>query len=362
MQEKLVIYLHAQDIANPSWATGAYTHQGEAESLAQAAIDREVVVIVPAEDVVLMATTLPKMSRSRLAQAIPYALEEQLTAEVEELHFASGGFQADGTIPVAVVAHEKMQQWLSLLQSWHVSPNGIVPATLALPPESVMRHTVTVVRTGAYSGFACDQSNAAELLAGMQLTDVTLEDVLNRIAKNSNVPPMLNLLQGKYAAKQSKFPAFPKLKLGWKVAAYLAAAWVSLLFLYPAVSYGLLQYKLHSINSQIAVIYKHHFPQATAVVAPKTRMQDKLQALSTQTGENHLFLLMAYLGKGMTEATGVKLKRLDFQDSRLVVDVTAVTPEDFSTFSSYLSRQGLEVKQRNATLTNGRVSATLQVE
>ena len=64
--------------------------KGDAAALAEAALDRINIVIVPSEDVLVTTVTLPKMNRSRLLQAIPYALEEQVIEDVDTMHFAAG--------------------------------------------------------------------------------------------------------------------------------------------------------------------------------------------------------------------------------------------------------------------------------
>lgn len=391
MQDKLFIYLHANDLANPSWATGFYAHRGETESLAQAAIDREVVVIVPAEDVVLMNIKLPKMSRSRMLQALPFALEEQLVADVEDLHFAAGEYQGDGSVPVAIVAHEKMQQWLALLKSWHINPDVMVPLTLMLPYDATIWHVLiqdmVAVRTGLFQGFACDRNNFVDFMqiafASADLNVPSLiylhnytnhayakvlnvsaeikEEFLNpdQLLCDLNMTTTFNLLQSTYAVKRAKFS---KLKLGWRVAAYLAAAWIFLLFFYPTISYFILKHRINTLDEQMAVIYKRHFPQASSMVAPKLRLQEKLQDLSAQIGENKSLLLMGYIGKGMLETSSIKIKRIDFQNGQLTLELTVPTSEDFSAFTDYLTAQGLSVKQQNANLTSGRISATLQIE
>jgi general secretion pathway protein L len=394
MQEKLFIYLHANDLAKPSWGTDSYTHLGETESLAQIANDREVILIVPAEDVVLLTIKFPKMSRSRLLQALPFALEEQFTVDVQDLHFAVGHYQQEGDLPVAVVAHAKMQQWLDLLQSWHVMANVIVPVTLVLPIENttwhVLLHDMAIVRTGLFQGFAVDKKNFINVLqlaletnidAPLQVnlnnyTDdkyieklnvtpsikenfLKSEFLMSDLIKTGMNAPVLNLLQGKYTVKKAKFPT---LQLGVKVVFYLMAAWVCLLFLYPSISYLILKQRMIALDNHIGHIYQQHFPQAASIVAPELRMQEKLQNLSQRSGENRPLLLLALIGKGIQAVPSIKLKRFDFQNEHLTLELTAATSEDFSAFTDYLMQQGLAVKQQSADFIEGRMRAMLQID
>jgi hypothetical protein len=91
-------------------------------------------------------------------------------------------------------------------------------------------------------------------------------------------------------------------------------------------------------------------------------MQEKLQRLSQQSGEPRSLILMAQIGKAVGVVPGVKLKRFDFQNEHLTLELTTATPEDFSTFTDYLTQRGLKVKQQNADFVEGRMRAMLQIE
>jgi len=276
MQEKLILYLHNDDLQQPSWAvvdqSGAvrqHAYRDNAEGLASIAENKLVIVIVPAEDVLLTTVKLPKMNRSRLAAALPFALEEQLIAEVETLHFVAGDYQQE-SLSVAIVAHAKMRAWLALLANWHIQPDKLIPASLALPNEEGTWHLAitenVIARTGAQQGFGGDINNLTELLdivstenkvaprlihiRNYSSTEIAIELDLpakikeEKIARADQIildfahaitdAVTLNLLQGPYAVKKNKPLERDKI---WRVLVYLAATWIALLFLYPIVSY-----------------------------------------------------------------------------------------------------------------------------
>jgi general secretion pathway protein L len=401
MQERIVIFLNADDLLRPTWVvldanhvvrqSAEYDHPA---GLATIAADKEVIVIVPPQDVSLTRVNLPKMQRTRLLQALPYAIEEQLTDEIETLHFALGERDAAGTMLVAVVARSKMQSWVGLLQEWGIQANWMLPLTLAIPPK-VDRWQVVVtqqvaVRVAPNVAFSCDLVNIATML-DISLTEyqplpkqldiycvnqqfdtknLELEVPINKsmmssqalyhkLAEQLSPEPILNLLQGAFAPKKSRLP---KLDLVMKVTVGLALGWLFLLFYGPIMSYFVLHHRVSQLDSDIATIYRHQFPQATSVSSPKLRMEEKLHKLSAQVGENRLFVLLGYIGKALTQVTGVKLQRFDFQSNMLTLDLTATTTEEFAAFTDDLTAKGLVVKQQNANLSGARVNATLQVE
>src|ERR1044071_8354455 len=63
---------------------------GPLDLAAAAAANRRVIVLVPGTDALLAEPVLPVKSGTKLAQVVPFALEEHLAADVEDLHFAVG--------------------------------------------------------------------------------------------------------------------------------------------------------------------------------------------------------------------------------------------------------------------------------
>lgn len=138
MSETLVIRLVTDDPALPGevgqaeWAvvdaTGACVLAPATGLLADAAPlcgGRRTVVLVPAVRVLRTRADVPVKGTSRIAQALPFALEDLLAEDVEELHFAAGNRQADEQVAVAVVRRERMDSWLAQLAAAGIQPQAI---------------------------------------------------------------------------------------------------------------------------------------------------------------------------------------------------------------------------------------------
>ena len=111
--QKTIIYLDPFIAPQASWVTvNSSNHivqtvmQGNLYDI-PASENNDIIVIVPAQDILLTAAQLPKLNASRLQQALPFALEEHLIDDVSQLHFAIGEYQTDGTYPAAVVTQQK---------------------------------------------------------------------------------------------------------------------------------------------------------------------------------------------------------------------------------------------------------------
>ncbi len=145
MAEFLVIRLGADENAHASWIAvdDAGTRRtppvmGPLHEAAKDVRDRQVIVLVPAGETSTLACDLPAKG-ARLLAALPFALEEQVADEIENLHFAPGVRRSNGGIPVVVVAHDRMNAWLDRLREAGIRPARLVPEDhgLAFVPNTL---------------------------------------------------------------------------------------------------------------------------------------------------------------------------------------------------------------------------------
>ena len=99
-----------------------------AEAAAEAA-GRRVVVLLPGAEVTTLDAELPARAGSKLLQAVPYALEEQVAADVDTLHFALGARAADGRTAVCVIGKATLQGVLDTLGAAGLAPQAVYPET-----------------------------------------------------------------------------------------------------------------------------------------------------------------------------------------------------------------------------------------
>lgn len=411
MAEKLFIYLHTDDTSNPSWAIldeggnvrDSAWHDG-VEGLTLIAAEKVVIVLVPSEEVLLTSAELPPLSGARLLQALPFVLEDELIDDIETLHFAPAKLRDKGRLAIAVVSHIKMKKWLNLLQSWGVEADVLIPALLALPytekewyasfyktelAKEAVEEGMVMIKTGDHMGFTCDYANfplflqkafndlavipnlhmtryslpsiSLQLLENLTVVDEARpkEAFIADLAKGAPSTFTLNLLQGTYASSKSYFSHTVKL---WKISAAFAAVWVAWLFFYPLVSFFILQSKYDGVNRDIKAIYRKHFPETSNVIAPSQRLKEKWEQLNNETGHEQVLILLGYVGEALKSYPQLEVKRLDYQNMQLTLEVSAETSEIFSAFADKLTAFGLQVKQHNAVLKNSHLEATLQIE
>lgn len=400
--KRLLIYLQSDNLLQASWVVLDETGQiqqsvlrGNIADLSSFVMGYDVCVMIPGEDILLTSAVLPKLNRQRLMQALPFALEEKLIDDVHDLHFAIGEYQSDNTWPVAIITKQKIDAWLHALKQVGISPRAMIPIMLTLPYISgaealknwhaCIIDDICLIRTGKYSGFTCDKNNLTTFLdlhlaetqikpecihlynfskesAAVNIDTITMNEI-NLTDKNFfehtsewiNENPHINLLQNFYQPKQ-KTTLTKKI---WLMAGFLAIACVALLFLSNTASYFILRHSANTTEQAINKIYKRHFPSATAIVAPRERMEEKLKKASSQANKNYILSLFGMLGNSLNKSTGIRLNNLDFRENLLNLTVTAVSFTNLDAFTQSLKQQGLNVKQQSAAIAGSQVKANL---
>src|ERR1700683_938950 len=118
-------------------AAGAVTARQRGPLTLAAAVSgsRKVVALAPAAQILLAEPELPPGSGVKLARAVPFALEEQLTEDIDQLCFALGKRHPGGRTPGAVVSRNVLQGWISALGSVGIEPVAMY-ADMSLVPEN----------------------------------------------------------------------------------------------------------------------------------------------------------------------------------------------------------------------------------
>jgi len=377
-QQRTLIYLKATEQPQASWVRWNENNeivqsveQGDLEQLSEFTNDT-IYVVLPNEDVVLTYTILPKLTRQRLLQALPFALEDQLIPDVDELHFAIGKQQAGGAVPVAIVSKEKMRAWINLFQTLGLNPTAFIPAIFLLPLTTGEWHVNTgteecLVRTSFWTGFACEKSQLDTWLSLKKIEDKLTElppitySELSRLqlleTQGEKLPASLtlNLLQGEYQPKRQT----GRTRNLWRMITSLLLTCVILALISNSISFLILRGEASHLEKEISKIYFHQFPKANSLVAPKERMAEKLRKLEGSGGKNIYFVLIAELGKSLMKSPGIKIQHLAFNDQRLNLEITATSFDQVDEMIHLLTQAGLSVKQQNATTVGTQVKVTL---
>lgn len=352
-----------------------------------------IIVIVPGEDVLLIQTKIPKTNRHELLKAIPFALEEQLATDVEQLYFALGDYDALDQLTVAVTDNKLFETKLNELQRCNIHTDVALPDYLAIPYEDkawtvYVEERRALVRTGKQAGFTTDRANLAMVLA------LTLKRTINapheiRITTNANdiepsefdplkekialnfvaagskwavkellAQPAINLLQGKYRAKNKS----SKAKTYWKMAGIACAAWLAVLFGTQLTALIYFNIHSHKLEKNIAMVYRQIFPGSTDVIEPRFRIKRQLTNLSRSSHGSYFTQLLSRAAVALHHNSAIQLQSINYEAKQLTLQLRADTLAALEIFTRKLTQQGLSVKQKQVDTSGKRVNAAITIK
>lgn len=105
------------------------------ETIAAESAGRPIIGLLPGAAVVATRAMLPRASRSKRLQALPYALEEQLAADPESLHFALGAERDDGSCEVEIVARDLLDGVLDRCRSANLTLAALYADAACIAPK-----------------------------------------------------------------------------------------------------------------------------------------------------------------------------------------------------------------------------------
>lgn len=366
-------------------------------SLTEAAIEtsgRRVVVLVPAADLLLTQVAIPSSNRQRVRKALPYALEDLLAQDIEDLHFALGSRSDDGHWPVAVTARARMEYWLEQLREAGIHPDRVLPEPLALPfkPGGVsllFEDGRVLLRDQVCSAQALSVDALADVLALLagraegapplqvwhcagELPDMSENFAIDMqdgeqgglavLAKGvTTIEPSIDLLQGAYSRKEH----YGQLWRPWRAAAALLLVSVLVGGVQQGLQYRSLKVESNALKADIAKLYGEIFPGGRLVDA-RVQMEQQLKALRRQqgTGQTDFLGLVGKMGGALAAAQGIELIGANFRDGRLDLELTANDVQTLDRLKQALNETGgLSVDIQSATAgANQRVQGRLRVQ
>lgn len=362
---------------------------------------RKIIALVPGTAVLLAEPVLPLKSGAKLLQVVPFALEEQMATDVENLHFAVGRRDTRPGTPVAVVALAQMDAWQSALLDAGLHADSIYAETSVLPatPNGVtllVDGTRVYVRRETAPGAVLDVEPLIEavqlaLAAGddarEHVTIYLTEDVYERdrdlfeglreftaslqlklladgplplFAANAFQKTPVNLLQGRYALKT-------RLKLSfqpWRYAAMLAVAFIALHLGLKTWQYIDLKKAEARLDSEIAQVFQQAMPGAPvpAALSARKQMEARLNALRGSGPVGGIIATFGTLGEAMAQAPGTSIEALSYRDNVTDLRVMAPSVDALDKIQHVASERGMATEIQSANPRDSKIEGRLKLK
>ncbi|HEX5788042.1 MAG TPA: type II secretion system protein GspL [Woeseiaceae bacterium] len=378
---------------------------GTLAEAAAAAGGLPVIVLVPGTEVLTAFTAIPAKG-ARLMAALPYALEDQLADDVDNLHFAPGKREDDGRLPVAIVARSRMQEWLAALAAAGVAPARVVPENhgLARIPNTLsllatadrvmfndggdlefvipgLSPAEALATTGVLDASADDPAAPRHLLAycdaavagdyerdwailrqELDGVDVNLlgEGPLPRLAVTVASGTGINLLQGQYGDRTRFAATFRP----WRHAAMLVAALFVAGLVVKGVDYYRLNNERDALQAQFTSEYRRLRPNDEREIADPAATIDSLRRSrgAAAAGPQVFLPLLQSLAQAVAASEAVVVEAVSYRAG--VVDVRLVAP-DITTLDEVVQSIGssgrFSASLQSADTVNDRVNSRVQI-
>lgn len=397
MSEILIIRLPIDAESPVSWliadgsgteviASGVLVNSTVLSELSEKASHRKVYVAVAGEAVSMHEAAVPAKSRRHLQQIIPYTLEDDVSQDIDKLHFAWPSITpSNEPIPVAAVARAHMVFWLDSLAAANIPVTQLVPDFLLLPYEqdrwSFAHFDGTwIVRQGQWRGISLEpewlahieydeQKQPAELLVIGELNwpdSIAMPAPIRQLDIDLPLLAMLrNWQQAQLNLCQGQFTQQQRRPLGWQQACWPAIAAAILCVVYLAnLGATWLQIERQTQQVQLAVEarYLELFPTQQRMPADARRRIEQQLALLGGTAQGQLLGLLSDLAPAFQEAS-IQLTLLQFDSARgeLRIQATGQNFQTFERFQRSIRAQALEVEQGQLVSRGGRIAGTLTI-
>lgn len=388
-------------LLDPSGARQSEVQTGLLSDAAGLAAGRRVVVLVPGTDVLLAEPVLPvKSGGAKLQQVVPFALEEQLASDVEDMHFAIGKREGAPGTPVAAVSHDLMSRWLASLRAAGIQAEAIYAETGALPvtPDGVtlmIDGTRLYVRRQSGPGAVLDVEPLIEavqlaLAAGEQerehVTFYLTEEVYERdrdlfeglrefteslqlkllpngplqlLAAAAVSGASINLLQGQYAAKTKLNVSFQP----WRYAAILAGAFVVLHLGLKGWQYFDLNSAEARLDDELTQVFQQALPGAPVPdpAAARKQVEARLSVLRGGGPTGGIMTTLDTLGAALALAPGTAIEALSYRDETTELRVTAPSVDALDKIQHAAAERGITAKIQSANPRDSKIEGRLQL-
>jgi general secretion pathway protein L len=365
----------------------------------------KVIVIAPATQILLAEPELPPGSGVRLARAVPFALEEQLTEDIDQLVFALGKRRAGGGTPVAVMSRSVLQGWLSDLNAAGITPVAVYADMSLLPlnpGQSVLwlEHGRLSVRRPGKLPFAVELTPVTEamIVAGViadplaagagshtmesailyatredwSIVQDEIETLADRfaslkiqllpdgplpwLARSVEGTDAVNLLQGEFSPTPTGVP-WRK----WRTAAALAAGLLAVHVAADAVQLRQAKHESAALDAEIAQLFSASMP-AVAMQDARRQMQTRLDRIRhSGPGPQHFLRTLQALSEAVSAGPNTTIDSMSYREDLLDMKVTAPSLAALSQLSQRVGKQGLSAEIQSSTPVGSVVEAHLQV-
>lgn len=314
-------------------------------------------LVIPADLVLLTRARLPRGSKQKLLQLLPFAIEDKLGAEPDSVHVAAGPTHVDGQTALAAIDKHWLARALARLTDAGLRPRSAWPEVLLLPLPAdgwaaVWNGRGGFLRSGAAAGMSLEGGSDTEPPVALALSVAearaagTLPGrLVLRLAEHAAPPDTeawsralgitveigapwapferpevasggINLLQGALAPASPARTWWPALRLPLILAGLLVALHLG----GTTGEWLLLKREKQALQATMEQRFRDAFPDARVIVDAPLQMQRNLAELRGAAGQATPLDFVPLLSKAaaaLDADTRSRLRAVEYTSGRL---------------------------------------------
>jgi general secretion pathway protein L len=357
----------------------------------------ELVLLLPAGHISLRSLPVTEAERKLYRQMLPFALEDSLVENADELHFSYQPL-ADARMGVVLVRHAELQSLLEQFWAAGLAIDVITPETLLQPFSQqqqtwMVRGDEVVARTGPCAGFSATLDSVA-LVAGLPDTDgnepatqlqlvveqgVDADRAVAQICTaipgldgHIQVQPVADILAWQatvlpdkpFTLQQGDFR--PPLRWRHYLRLWQPVALVCLAAL--VMNYGVLLYHYNSVKGTAGQLQAEKYALAREVIpvgkisSPERQMRAAMTQRSS-TGPTRFGAMLARVGPALGGESGYTVRTINYDGNNesLRLEVRTRDFQQIEQFRTTLANSGLQAELLNSSAQGQGILARLEL-
>ena len=372
--------------------------RGSLDDAAEFTHNNKVVMLLSSNFIHLNHIQLPTKNKQKLLNAAPFALEDQLADEIENLHFVIAGTSDKTSTAVACINKNTLDNILTKCSQANIKLDAILPDALCLTADTkqwamlffddsvyiqqnplmalsierdyyktVFGHTLDNHKTTTPQKVIVfqPQDEPCEQLENEKLNETEIINVayndhpLVVFCGHYKQAMPLNLLQNDYKPISNSNIHLKR----WRLAAALAFVWMVIHLTDIAFQNNKLEASNQKLRAEIVQIYKDAFPKSKKIVNARVQMEQKLDELRSGGGENKtgFISILSDAHQAFSTNKDVTIQSISYRNNSMDITVTSNNLKSVEQVNKKLNDGTLKSEIVSSTSENNVVKGNIRI-
>ena len=357
------------------WRSGSESDLGELIS----SHDMPVVLAIPQQCLLMTYFDLPAKASRQILSSIEFQIEDQLGDDIDLQHFATGDI-TNNSVPIVVIKKSIMQRCQALQKKYGMTISKIIPELFLCPwpgkegEVSVLEcqddQSGMILRFGHYQGFKCQSALLKPMLDQLN-RNLPIEQIAYFYAdadayeaikvdgyESERINPAIDHLSDpeltNFDLRQREFKrssVWAGAIKPWKWVAMIFVAFLTIFAFNKLAHLNELEDQLADIKSNQYEVVKAHLPAGTTENDNlKKELIDLIKQNKSSASNSDFLSQLVVFTKAKQKYTSIIITKINFQKSRLSIDINSTKLNDVETLVKTLESSPLAVKLENLTI------------